>query len=544
MVLGGGIAGACTAWDAALRGLSVALVERADFGAATSANSFKVVHGGIRYLQHGDLVRVRESVRERTALLRIAPHLVEPLPFVVPTYGHGRHGKALLGAGLRLYDLLTADRNRGLEDPARRIPGGRLLSRAECLQIVPGLEPSGLTGAAVFHDGQIYNPTRLVLSFLRSAAVQGAMLANYVEALSLLTEGDRVRGVVALNRLTDETFEVRGKAVVNATGPWAPQFLRDAGVQLKPAPTFSRDACLVVRRSFPGRNAVAVAGKTRDPDAVFSRGARHLFLVPWRDYTLVGVWHTVHRDGPDDFRLAEREVQGFLQEVNASRLDLGLSLEDVSHAHAGLVLFGENRPGARDLRYGKRSRVVDHGRSDGRPGLFTALAVRYTVGRRVARRVVDLVFRSLGRRAPASPTAVTPIFGGGIRRFDDFCRDAVARRPEGISEATVRTLVRNYGCEYHRVLGLAAEDPSLLAPLGGSSVLGAEVLHGVREEMALRLTDVVLRRTELGTGGHPGRQAVGEAARLMADELGWDDDRVRREIGDVDASYPSFAGGR
>src|SRR5262249_4414707 len=150
-VVGGGIFGICTAWDAALRGLSVALIERADFVQATSAHSFRMVHGGIRYLQHGDFPRIRESVRERRALLRMAPHLVEPLPIVIPTYGHGLGGKGALGLGLRLYDLCAADRNHGIEDPARQIPAGRVMSRAECLRLFPELDPTGLTGAGLFY---------------------------------------------------------------------------------------------------------------------------------------------------------------------------------------------------------------------------------------------------------------------------------------------------------------------------------------------------------------------------------------------------------
>jgi len=174
IVVGGGICGAAVAWDAAQRGLAVALLERGDFGGGTSAESLKVVHGGIRYLQHLDVVRVRESARERAALLRIAPHLVHPLPIVVPTYGHGLCGRIPLGTAFRLLGALTAGRNRRLADPERHIPPARLVSRREALEWFPDLDARGLTGAGVFWDGQMHNPPRLVWAFVRSAARAGA----------------------------------------------------------------------------------------------------------------------------------------------------------------------------------------------------------------------------------------------------------------------------------------------------------------------------------------------------------------------------------
>ncbi|MBA2564901.1 MAG: FAD-dependent oxidoreductase, partial [Gemmatimonadetes bacterium] len=195
VVVGGGIFGVCAAWDATLRGLSVALLEKTDFAHATSANSYKMIHGGIRYLQHGDVVRLRESSGERRALLRIAPHLVHPLPIVIPTYGHAFQGKELLAAGMLAYDLLTLDRNRGIGAANRRIPRTRLLPREEVLRLFPGLEPRGLTGGAVFHDGQMYNPPRLGLAFVRSAVEGGAVAANYVEAAAFLGGDSRVTGV-------------------------------------------------------------------------------------------------------------------------------------------------------------------------------------------------------------------------------------------------------------------------------------------------------------------------------------------------------------
>ncbi len=542
VVIGGGIFGACIAWDAALRGLSVALVERGDFCHAASANSFKIVHGGVRYLQHADLPRLRESVRERRALLRIAPHLVRPLPIAIPAYGHGVEGPELLRAALGVYDLLAVDRNHGIRDPERRVPRGRLLSRAECLALFPDIEPRGLTGAALFHDAQMYSPARLGLAFLQSAAEAGAAAANYVEATGFLGSAAKVRGVAACDRISGGALEIRGRLVVNAAGPWAEALLASAlGARLAPPSAFSRDLCFVTSRAAPGPCALAVQGRTRDPDAVLARGARHLFLVPWRGRLLVGVWHRVWETPPDEISAAERELQDYLDEVNGAHPALGLTLDDVALVQAGLVLFGVNAPGAADLSYGKRSRVVDHAASHGIEGLLTVVGVRYTTARGVADRVVDLACRKLGIAGRPSETETAPLAGGDVERVADLVEHALRTRPAGVGEESARALVWNHGTEHRRVMGLAARDHALAATLGDSHVLVAEAVHAVREEMAVKLADVVFRRTDLGTAGNPGAAALADCAGRMAEELGWGAARTERELQEVRDVYERWA---
>ena len=509
VVVGGGIFGICAAWDAALRGLSVALVERGDFAHATSANCFKMIHGGIRYLQHGDVNRVRESCHERSTMFRIAPHLAEPLPIVVPTYGKGTQSKQFLMAGLLAYDLLTLGRNRGITDPDRHIPRGNMISRNDCLSMFPGVNEDGLTGGVLFYDGQMYSPSRLGLSFLHSAVQAGADVANYVEATGFLRDEEKVFGIKARDVLTGDDFEVRGKVVLNAAGPWADQILGDdMGLNLKPRPEFSRDAYIVINRRLTGKHALAVQGATRDPDAVVSRGNRHLFMVPWRDYTLVGVWHIVNKGRPDQVTLTEGEVQGFLDEFNgAYSLDEPLTLEDVSMWNYGLTLFGENDEGSTNLSYGKRSRMVDHAREHGVEGLITLVGVRYTTARGESEKTVNLVFDKLGKRAPKGMTAITTIRGGHIEDFKEFERKAIERDGFGLDGNVIRGLVRNHGSDYSDVLRYVQNDASLAEQVAGSTVLKADIAHAIHNEMAMKLGDVVFRRTDLGTGAHPGEEA-------------------------------------
>jgi len=537
VIIGGGVFGACAAWDATLRGLRAAIIERADFGGATSANSFKMVHGGIRYLQHADIQRVKKSSDERRAFMRVAPHLVHPLPIVVPTYGRGMKGKAAMRIGMGLYDLLTIDRNRGISDPERQVPRGRVLSRDAVLAMFPALERDGLTGAAVFCDGQMYNPPRLVLAFVHSAVEAGAVAANHVRATGFLRQGGRVVGVAARDELGGRDLEIRARAVLNASGPYAEKLLAGAlGYELEPTGTYSRDAAFVINRRVTDR-ALAVTGKTYDPDAIVSRGMRHLFVVPWRDYNLLGVWHSVHRGNVEDFTVTEAEIRAWIDEFNAGYPGFELTLDDVSMWNAGLVPFGENQPGSENLRYGHRSRLVDHARTHDLEGLVTLIGVRYTTGRCEAARAIDLIFRKLGREAPRCETAARPIHGGQIESVAALTREAIEGHRE-IDPDAMRCLVRNYGTAYREVLRYGEERPELLSRVGSSTTLRAEVVHAVRREMAQTLADVVFRRTDLGTGEHPGHDAIRICAELMADEARWNEGRKRDEIEAVESRFP------
>jgi glycerol-3-phosphate dehydrogenase len=453
-------------------------------------------------------------------------------------------GKEFLAAGMKIYDLLTADRNRGIVDPSRRIPATHTLSRRDATALYPFFDRPDFTGGAIFHDGQMYSPARLALSALLSATARGARAANYAEVTDLLRVGESVTGVRVRDTLDDSEYEVAGACVLNATGGWAPELLaRTQAGPLAPAPTFSRDAYFIVRRAIPGPFALAVSGSTRDPDAIMSRDARHLFLVPWRGCTLVGVWHEVYRGDPAKARVSEADLRGFLAEINQACPWLALERDEVSLAQCGLVLFGENKEGAQHLSYGKRSLVVDHERADGVRGLVTLIGVRYTTARVESERAVRLVCRKLGRAAPPSATATTRIHGGEIDDFQAFEVRALAARPRGIGNESMQALIRNHGSEHARVLERIAAEPGLAHALPGSDTLRAEVIHAVRDEMAVRLEDVVFGRTDLGTAGHPGAEALEQAALLMAGELGWDDSRRRKELERTLAAFPDPGSG-
>ena len=389
--MGGGIYGAAAAWDAAQRGLAVALVEREDFGAGASWNSLKTIHGGMRYLQKVDLGRLRDSARERRTLLAIAPELVRPLPFVVPTYGHGTSGREALALGLLLNELLTRDRNRGLP-PERQVAAARTVAPAEALRLVPGLARRGLTGAALWNDAQAASTERLTLAFVHAAAGAAALAANHAEAVGLLRACGRIAGVAVRDTLDGRTLEVRARVVVNAAGPWADDVLALGGLRRAPAPLL-RARNLVLRR--PPAVPFAVGARSE---------GRFLFLVPWEGRRIVGTSYEP-AEGPPSDPLA------FLDEAARAFPWAGIERGDVTLVHEGLV------PGRGDASgLSTRPRLHDHEAEDGLPGLVSLQGVKYTTARLVAERAIDLVARRLGRSAPVPHRDGRPPGGAAARR--------------------------------------------------------------------------------------------------------------------------------
>jgi glycerol-3-phosphate dehydrogenase len=533
VIIGAGMFGVCAAWEAVLQGLSVAIVEKGDFCQATSANHYKMVHGGIRYIQHGDVKRIEESSRERSAFLRIAPHLVTPLPIVIPTYGHGIKGKGALRIGTAAYDILTMHRNAGIKDKERHIPFTKFISKKEVLDLFPGVNKNELTGAGIFSDAQMYNPPRLALSFLKSAAEHGAEAVNYAEVIDFLRKGNKIDGVKVKDRIDQSEFEIRSKVILNTTGPWANELLeKTLKLSLNPKPAFSRDAAFIVKKKPKNKYTLATLLKTKDVDTLLDRGGRHLFIVPWldRDITMVGVWHMVWPGTKDYLYVTEDELQDFINEVNEAYSEMHLSIDDVSMVNTGLTLFGETTPGSKRMSFGKRSLLIDHAQSHSIEGLVTLIGVRATIARGMAEKTIKLLGSKLGKSISKSKTEHIPIYGGQIGIFEDYVNSAFNGQEYNIDRKVMRALIHNYGSSYKEIMKYISEDNSLSETIGNSTVLSAEIVHAVKDEMAANLSDVILRRTDLGTAGNPGKDALEQTAKLAAKELNWDRHKMNEEL--------------
>lgn len=524
IVIGGGITGAAVAYDAACRGLSVALLEKRDFGWATSAATSKLIHGGLRYLANFELRLVRESLRERRILENIAPNLVYPLPFLIPNYDRFKNNRWVIKAGMVLYDLLSFDKG-WTWDPAKRLPCHRSLSRRMALDTEPSLRTEGLTGAAIYHDCQSIAPERLTLAFVRSAAEQGAAVANYAEVIGfLLDPGGRIIGVRVRDRLHDREHELRSALTVNCGGPWA-------DVVLERARQREGGAGHTIRRSEGIHLITRRLTRQCAVTALTARG-RHLFFIPWRGHTLIGTTDKEYQGHPDDYRVTRQSIEELLGEANATLSGERLGYADILLAYGGLrPLVEEQVEGT--YASSRRYEIYDNER-DGLPGLLTVEGGKYTTSRNLAAQVCERVGKKLGRRLPRPVTARQHLHGCTIPDLQAFLAEAQESYRGRFAPTTIDYLSRHYGTAYPDVLRLAEKDPALAEPLTADGEILAEVVYAITHELAYHLDDIVFRRTGLGTLRHPGAEVLRQSGERAAALLGWDGARLAEEIARVE----------
>jgi len=536
LVIGGGVNGLAIARDAAMRGLAVALVERDDFGAGNSSNSLKIVHGGLRYLQHLDLTRMRESIRERRALLATAPHLVQPLGFLLPTHGNGLRSRLAMGAALLMNDLVGWDRD-ATSDPLRRLPRGRILSRARCRELAPMGLPEKCTGGALWYDAQMIDSERLLVSMAEAASSAGAALANHLTVRGFLRRQDRIAGVNVEDGETGEQFTVCARLTVNAAGASLDSIRRlEPGLGHTPQP-LSLAMNLVVKRPLLGEVGLAVATTSApDPEAHIQRGDRMLFITPWQEGSLIGTFHVPFRGPVEDFRLERRHLDLFLQEIRTAMPWAALSQEDIGLIHTGL-LPSVATPGHQDHAVlAKHPRIVDHARSHGQPGLLSVMGVKWTTARDLAEKTVNSVYGILREKPAPCRTATTPLPGGDIPDMGAFLTAEQAwARSQGWPEPAARRLAQRYGTRWRQLATSAPDAMNPVAP--DSQVLAAEVTFAMEHEMALSLADLVRRRTDMGTAATPMPAELTAAATMMSERLGWSPARRTSEVKTVQELY-------
>lgn len=545
LVIGGGIYGACVAYEAILRGLSVALVEKKDFCGATSANSLKTIHGGLRYLQHADFKRMRESIYERRTLMKIAPHLVHPLPVLVPTYGHGLKGIEAMTVALKINDWVSCDRNHGLPDPQQHIPAGRTISATECLQTMPGLSADGLTGGAIFHDAQVFNSERLVLAYLQSATQLGLQAANYLQVTDFLQDGDTILGAQVTDALTQTTFDIQAKTIINTSGPWINEVLGLLDQPLSLPQPFALAMNIVTRSLFDHDYAVGIYSKANytDKDAILKRKNRLLFIAPWQGYSLVGTTYSHYNGAPDHLSVPEQDVQSFIDEINHAYPPAKLTTQDIYFVHRGLLPSSQTAPTA-NVQLTKQYQIQDY-QQEGLKGLISVTGVKYTTARNVAIHAVDAAVSMLGTTAKPSQSAHQPLHGGNIENLSEFLEegrhtlDAIADKP------SINHFLYSYGTAYPSVCQHLEQDSQ---PLSSQNLLKAQVAYALEEEMAQTLSDVVFRRTGIGAAGMPMEAELQTCVEAMKTKLLWEESKAQQELKEVKSKWvldsPSFMGGK
>lgn len=499
-VIGGGITGAAIAYEAASRGLSVALAEQGDFGGATSAATGKLIHGGLRYLKQFDIRLVRESLAERRTLMSIAPNLVDPIAMVLPDPG------LLERTGLTVYDALSADRNR-IADRSKHIPRHRVLSQRQLADLGLG----DLRSGALFHDAIMPFPERLTLAFLLSAVQHGAKVANDVDVQSIVGSAGRVSGAQVRDRQTGRCGEVRARMTVNATGPWARDVLAASAITASiagPAPTVRSEGIYLVTRPLT------------ETMVLTTNGSGHFSFAPWRGRSLIGPTETAYHGAVSEWRLTAASIERFIDSINTSAvLPVHLSMADVHAAYGGLRPLTE----ATDDTYNasRASELTDH-RADGLAGIVTATGGKYTTSRAFAQHAVTAM-------AAAESMSVAPSSTATARLAGCIPTGTPAPRSTHVDAAGVATVMRIYGAAATDVLALADADPALAQPMTDDGVPLAALVYSARHESPRSLTDLLLRRTGIGTLGRPADADLATMSALVGAELGWDDARVATE---------------
>ncbi len=535
VVVGGGITGAGVALDAASRGYSVALLERADFASGTSSRSSKLVHGGLRYLQNFDLGLVREALLERRLLVALAPHLVRPLPLVVPAF-EGAHPDRLVGVGLNLYDVMSVERggrrarrkarverasgelpteNGGTGDESWSPARHRVISGEEVLELLPALAPREPTSGYLFYDCQT-DDSRLVLTVLGEAERFGAVCANRVDVVGLLEQDGHARGVQAVDAETGAALEVRAANVVNATGVWAdelrPQELHDEAE---------------LPRIRPSRGTHITISRERLPlvgGAIVPAGSgRSIFALPWLGHTLIGTTDNDYEGTLDHISPSAQDIRYLLDAVNEF-FGSELGPEDISGAFAGVRPLISTGDPKKSVDISRKAELYETS-----SGMITITGGKLTTFRRMAKMTVDRIVERDAREAPCR-THEIPL-GQAIDPGE-------LPRVEGVPEASYAALAGRYGHAAQEVLALAAKSipahPLAQPIVDGAPDLLAEVALAARREQARSIGDVLLRRTRLGLLAarrlEPGSSAVQRVGEVLAHELSWDRARLEAEL--------------
>jgi glycerol-3-phosphate dehydrogenase len=533
-VIGAGINGAGIARDAAMRGLRVLLLDKGDIGGGTSSWSTRLIHGGLRYLEHGEFSLVHESLREREALLNISAHLVRPLRMMAPIYKKARRGVWTIRAGMIAYDVLSF---------AKKLPRHRMLSRAATLREAPGLLPEGLLGAAVYFDAQVEFAERLVVENALSAVEHGATVITYARVDKLLVEDgkvcgvefSRVRsptstvqsqsdfgtgGVSPADRTLDasnERHSVHAKVVINAAGPWIDEFLAHAATETSPRLIGGTKGSHIIVSPFAGAPDAAIYVEAETDQRPF-------FIIPWNRNYLIGTTDIRYEGDLDKVVIESTEIDYLLGETNRLFPVAHLTREQVLYTYAGVrpLPFTKNKD---ELSITRKHYIRSHPHID---NLFSIVGGKLTTYRSLAAQTVDLVFKKLGRSSPACTTDQERLPGANPD-FEAFTREFM--RGHEFSQATANRLLRIYGTRASLIVELLTNDASLAEVFDSETgAIAAEVVHAFKQELAQTLSDCLLRRTMVGLNSSCGLDAMEAAADVMKQHLGWSDNRVAEEV--------------
>jgi glycerol-3-phosphate dehydrogenase len=512
VIIGGGINGAGIARDAATRGLSVLLLESNDFGSGTTSWSSRLIHGGLRYLEHGELSLVYESLHERRYLRQIAPHLVDSIAINIPVYRSSKRGMWILRAGMIAYDLLSL---------GKRLPRHRMLNRQEFLRGTPGVNAKDLQGGARYYDAQVTFAERLVLENVVAAAQAGADMRNYSPVTGIRVEDGRVSAVEFSDRVTGKIEISSANVVVNAAGPWVDRVLASANAPMPRLLGGTKGSHIVVG---------PFEGSPRDAFYVEAAAdGRPIFIIPWNGQYLIGTTDIRYDEDPAAATASAAEVEYLLHETNRVFPGASLTIDNIHFAYAGIRPLPWRSKGPESAI--TRRHIIKRHRNA--KGLLSVIGGKLTTYRHLSEQVTDQAVKALGIQASACRTS-TELLPGAVG-FDEAGENLPV--VHHFPDAGRKRLLQIYGGRASEIFKLAADDPLLAKPLDREGrVLAAEIAFCIRQEYARNLVDLLHRRTMLGLLPDLGRSYAPAVARIAAAEIGWSVDETKQELASL-ATY-------
>ena len=524
-IIGGGITGAWIAFHGAQQGYKVALIERGDFACATSSASSKLLHGGIRYLQQFQFDKVRESAMERAEYLYAAPHLSNAVPFVVPTYPDFKRSKFFLNCGMLAYDFLCMGQNRVIGNPAEYLPKTYSLSATDLNKLFDiSHEPH--TGAVVFYERHMLDSERMVWAILDSARELGARVYNYVSAEHYLSDDTKVLGVKARDEISGQDIELKAKLVINAAGPFIDNLNKDLP-KSKSAPKINGYAVgsHIVTRKISD-HAIALTTKHKS-NAKVDRGGRHVFVIPWRNHSLIGTSYDEIETPNGDISLQSEHVEELLEAVNDNMPNAKLTRDDIVSGYSGLYPLHTENIQSTVYQGSGEYQLIDHETANGLSGLITALGAKYTTGRKISELTLKLVNKRFER---SSKPQRSKLSSANYTDFGEFVKQKMEQLKDKFEPPVIDHLACTYGSKLDDFVDFIGTDESLSKPICDAQpdILG-QVAWAIEKEQALTIDDVLYRRTSLGLLGLPS-QSLGAIADLMATELTWDEARKQDEL--------------
>ncbi len=512
IVVGGGINGSGIARDAARRGLKVLLLDKTDIAAGTTSWSSRLIHGGLRYLEYGEIPLVHESLQERERLLRIASHLVFPLALTLPIYDHHKRGPLTIRAGMIAYDVLSWNKS---------LPRHRMYSRDGALAHEPGLNPAGLKAAARYYDAQIVFPERISVENMLDAVAHGGIVRNRARVDDLILEAGRVRGVRFEDESTGEQFTARGSAVVNVAGPWVDRVLRAAEIERPGNPLLGvTKGTHIIVEPFAGApsDALYIEAKT---------DGRPYFIIPWNDLYLIGTTDDRYDGDPNRVVPTEEEIAYLLEETNFAIPAAGLTRRSVCYAYAGLRPLPHQKSGS-ESAITRRHVIHDH--APRVYGLLSIVGGKLTTYRNLSQQTVDKVGKLLGIDLPASNTGTSRL-PGAPESFGAFAREFQQVRPSWLTERSASYLLYVYGVRAREIVDLAEREPALREVVSeATGLIAGAIVFSFTTEQASTLTDAMMRRTMIGYASDAGFDALPGVVNAVRHGLGWNEERIEAEL--------------